>query len=351
MMSSASGDSAGRDENERRNTELNMLDRSTRIRCARLGRRSPFTIAGSLSLLAGFGLAVSPLFGQPAPFPDPKFWVPDGPVNAIVVTNGTAYFAGDFSYVGPRTGPAAIFEEATGQTLAGPPRIGGLVKAVQPDGSGGWFIGGTFTNIGGTSITNVAHLLPNLALDHAWRAGLNGSAVNALALDSARLYIGGSFSRIGGQPITGLGAVNARDGSLSSWNPQFSGSVNAMQIANSLLYVGGNFFSVGNSNRGNLAAIATDSTALANAWNPQADLQVLALQPRAWWPHLNQVSGTKRFGQHQPHAHTLAKTTGIFRRVTSGKQCGPLRRWQAAISSAGGAAMSGIFRERRILWI
>ncbi len=52
-----------------------------------------------------------------------------------------------------------MFNQASGALQAVPPLINGVVKAVVPDGSGGWFIGGTFTSIGSAAITNVAHLI------------------------------------------------------------------------------------------------------------------------------------------------------------------------------------------------
>jgi hypothetical protein len=55
-------------------------------------------------------IVVSQLRAQPAALSDPKFWFPAGPVNAMVVTNDTVYLGGDFSYVGPRTGPVALFD-------------------------------------------------------------------------------------------------------------------------------------------------------------------------------------------------------------------------------------------------
>jgi hypothetical protein len=240
------------------------------------------TTAGKLIAFACYCMAVSQLRGQPAALSDPKFWFPAGPVNAILATNNTVYIGGDFSYVGPRTGPVALFDQAAGGLQAAPPRINGtpgvsgVVKAVVPDGSGGWFIGGTFTGIGTLAVTNVAHLKPDLTPDAGWNARLVGSTVNALALDNGRLYIGGTFSKINGQTlIGGLAGVNAAS-PIVNWDPQLSGTVNAMQVVGGLVYVGGNFFSVGSSNLQNLAAIST-STALANSFNPAPDLQVLTL--------------------------------------------------------------------------
>jgi hypothetical protein len=241
------------------------------------------TTAGKLIAIACYCMAVSQLRGQPAALSDAKFWFPAGPVNAILATNNTVYIGGDFSYVGPHTGPIALFDQAAGGLQAAPPRINGtagvngVVKAVVPDGSGGWYIGGTFTGIGTLAVTNVAHLKPDLTPDAGWNAKLVGSTVNALALDSGRLYIGGSFSKINGQTLSGgLAGVNAAS-PVVNWDPQLSGTVNAMQVVGGLVYVGGNFYSVGSSNVQNLAAIST-STALANSFNPSTvDAQVLAL--------------------------------------------------------------------------
>ncbi|MEO6036487.1 MAG: hypothetical protein ABIQ35_14640, partial [Verrucomicrobiota bacterium] len=162
------------------------------------------------------------------------------------------------------------------QFLFSPQRISGIVKAIVPDDAGGWFIGGTFTRIGDVAITNIARLNSDLSLDTRWNAGMVGSTVNALILESGRLYIGGQFSRINGQTIGNLAGVNASNASVA-WNPQLAGTVNAIRIDAGLLYAGGSFFSVGSSNVQNLAAIST-TTALATSWNPAPDQAVLALE-------------------------------------------------------------------------
>ncbi len=242
---------------------------------------------GRLIVFTCFCLTVSRLHCQPAALSDPKFWFPAGPVNAILATNDTVYLGGDFSYVGPHTGPVALFDQAAGALLAAPPRINGtpgvngVVKAVVSDGSGGWFIGGTFTGIGTLAITNLAHLNPDLTPDPGWNAKMVGSTVNALAVDSGRLYIGGSFSKINGLALTGGLAGVGVGNPVVNWNPMLGGSVNAMQVVGGLVYVGGSFYNVGNSNLQNVAAIST-TTALANSFNPSTvDSSVFCLSVTA----------------------------------------------------------------------
>ena len=237
---------------------------------------NPLATPAKFIALACYGMVVYQLHGQPAPFPNSQFWFTDGPVNAILATNGMVYIGGDFSYVGPHTGPLALFDQTTGGLQASPPPINGTIKTVVSDGAGGWFVGGTFTSIGTMEITNVAHLNRDLTPDINWNANLVGSTVNALALDSGVLYIGGSFSKINGLAVQGLAGV-AVTNPVVSWNPQLSGSVNALQVTNGLVFVGGNIFSVGNSNVQNVAEIST-STALANSFNPSTvDLPVFTL--------------------------------------------------------------------------
>ena len=77
--------------------------------------------------------------------PDRRFWAFDGPVHAMVATNGTAYVGGEFWYVGPTNGAIGTIDLATNETPAGWPYVvGGQIYAAIPDNNGGWFVGGSF---------------------------------------------------------------------------------------------------------------------------------------------------------------------------------------------------------------
>ncbi len=214
---------------------------------------------------------------QPAYVSDQKFWTPDGTVNKLLATNGTLYLAGDFTYFGPRTGPAGLFNVANGEFLGSPPAINGTLYAIVPDTAGGWFIGGIFTRIGNLGITNLAHLKPDLSVDTQWNAQLIGTGVYALALHNGRLYVGGTFTSVRGTKVSGLAGLQASDAS-AVWVPAMSGSVYALKAWENALYIGGKFTSAGGSSRANLAAISLEDTALATAWNPGADQQVNAVE-------------------------------------------------------------------------
>ena len=79
-----------------------------------------------------------------------RTWVTDGPVFAFARLGDTVYIGGRFSQFGPRTGPGVGIDAVTGQVEPDQPEVSGSgdagdVLAAEPDGSGGWFIGGSFT--------------------------------------------------------------------------------------------------------------------------------------------------------------------------------------------------------------
>src|SRR4051794_29400215 len=98
-------------------------------------------------------------------FPE-RAYVTDGSVNAIAVgQDGTTYIGGQFSGVGPWTGSGVGIGTVSGQSTGLPEVVGGPVQAVQPDGHGGWYIGGAFTHVTGIPRTGLAHILPDGSVD------------------------------------------------------------------------------------------------------------------------------------------------------------------------------------------
>jgi hypothetical protein len=96
-------------------------------------------------------------------------WETNGPVNAIVRNGNTIYLGGQFSYVGPNTGSGAVLNTSNGKLDQTPLlKITGNVNTSIPDGKGGWFIGGSFTQVQGEARTGLAHVLPNGMLDKNW---------------------------------------------------------------------------------------------------------------------------------------------------------------------------------------
>lgn len=208
---------------------------------------------------------------------DTRFWVTDGNVNATVQSGDTLYVGGNFTYIGPNTGSGTSLSLLTGAPLANSPRVDGLVLAVAPDGSGGWYLGGQFTKVGGVARQHLAHLLADQSLD-PWDPSPDG-AVLALATSGSTVFVGGTFTTIGGQSRSQIAAIDAESGLPTAWAPQANGPVQALVLQGATLYAGGQFTTIGGQTRLRVAALDT-TTALASSWAPDANGFVQALAVR-----------------------------------------------------------------------
>jgi hypothetical protein len=218
-------------------------------------------------------------------------YVTNGEVKAIAHAGSVTYIGGTFTEVGPATGPGVGINESTGADL-GWARIwgsGGSISAVVSDGSGGYYIGGSFSEVAGHAAENLAHIKSNGEVDTGWLPKAVGE-VKALAVSGGIVYVGGAFTVIGtnSQARNRIAALKASgvagEGEATSWNPKASNTVNALAVSGtSVVYVGGIFTEIGSTAviRNRLAAIKTNAeataTAEATSWNPKASNTVNAL--------------------------------------------------------------------------
>ncbi|KKU71414.1 MAG: hypothetical protein UX98_C0026G0003 [Parcubacteria group bacterium GW2011_GWA2_47_26] len=226
--------------------------------------------------------------------------VTNGRVLAITTApDGTIYLGGEFTRVYEHTGLGAPVNTTTGAAVSTFPAVAGgplepaapgstyfapytgMILAAVPDGSGGWYIGGDFTQVGGVTRNGIAHINSDGTLDSAFNPNAN-YRVRALVLSGSTLYVGGDFTAIGGQSRNRIAALNTSDGLATSWNPNatFGVDVNAkvftLLLDGTTLYAGGNFTAIGGQSRNNIAALNT-SDGLATSWNPNASSTVFAL--------------------------------------------------------------------------
>lgn len=248
-------------------TTLTTTPATRHARTTRL-LHAAWTLAGVLAFaLAGAGPATSQVIRQDLP-------ITNGTVNATAIVGTTLYMGGAFTAVGPTTGPGVPIDAGTGAAISGFPRLDGQVNAVVSDGSGGWFIGGAFTMVGGLPRANLAHVLSDNTVA-AWNPGASGQVL-ALAFDGLTLYVGGSFSAVGGQSRSNLAAVDGATGTVTAWDPGASSTVRAVALGAGVLYVGGSFTAIGVTSRMRLAAIDL-GLAVATPWNPVSNSTVRAI--------------------------------------------------------------------------
>ena len=206
---------------------------------------------------------------------------PNQLVQAISIPDsvGTRYLAGLFTaFDSWGTGSGALVDNQTGTVNTSFPAVtaGGAnsVLASAADGSGGFYIGGIFTTVGGVARNNLAHISSDGTVT-AWNPIINGY-VNAIAVSGDTVYIGGIIQSIGGVARnTGVVAVDSTTGTTTNWNPTVSNQVKAIAVSGNTVYIGGDFTTVGGVTRNGAAAINTDGT-LTN-WNPNIIGNVYAI--------------------------------------------------------------------------
>ena len=214
----------------------------------------------------------SPWLPPVPPAPTNRPPVTDGDVRCLVASGTTVYAGGDFSLIGPLTGKFSVTGAASGKPDLGMPVVDsaaadGAVHAIEPDGRGGWYIGGKFDTVGGLPRACLAHILPDGSVSD-WNPGLSAPAtgfVNSLSLSGGLLYLGGTFTAIGGVARANLAAVDAADGAVAAWNPGANGPVSALVADGATVHVGGTFTSAGGAARTNLACIDAVNGS-ATAW-------------------------------------------------------------------------------------
>ena len=163
------------------------------------------------------------------------------------------------------------FDATTGVAVSGFPEVKGSVYAVVPDGAGGWYIGGSFTSVGGFPRMDVAHILSNNTIS-PWNPNANG-AVRAMVLSAGTVYVGGEFTTIASQARSYIAALDGAAGSAVAWNPNANAPVLTLAVSGTTIYAGGSFTSIGGQTRNHAAGLDV-SNGLATNFDPNADYDV-----------------------------------------------------------------------------
>ncbi|WP_133257034.1 T9SS type A sorting domain-containing protein [Hymenobacter edaphi] len=202
---------------------------------------------------------------------------PNSTVQALALDGNTLYLGGSFSETGYFTGALGWLPGTTSIPDNTVPRLSGTVYCAEPDGAGGWYVGGSFSITSGTlTLRNLVHLTASRTLDAAFAPNPDG-AVNTVAVDGTTVYVGGSFANAGGLARQNLAAVAAGTGLATNWNPGANSTVQALRLDGPRLHAGGSFTQAGGQPQRYYAQLDKASGAAAHTVGPNSTVQALAL--------------------------------------------------------------------------
>ncbi|MGZ4599235.1 MAG: hypothetical protein ACXVGS_05175 [Oryzihumus sp.] len=235
-------------------------------------------LAVALALPVAASASPPNLSYNPAPADVPSWWGTNGRVTDIVAAGGRVYLAGGFDYVGPSTGYGVGVDGSSGNRLSGAPLVDDVVNAAVPDGSGGWFIGGSFTHVDGVYRPGAAQITAGGKVT-SWNPRPKGT-VYAIAVTDKAVVLGGDFTQIGSTPVaaTRLGAVDQNGGAaVPGWSASASSTVRSLAYAGSSVFAGGDFTVVNGTTRYRLAKLSATTGALDGTFRSGATASVLTL--------------------------------------------------------------------------
>ncbi len=169
--------------------------------------------------------------------------ISNGNVNALAISGDTLYVGGDFTTIGGQTrNRLASYQISTSTLLAFNPNVNATVSALAVNKSK-LYVGGAFSLIGSTLRYNFAEI--DVITGNATSLNtnvINGSSVNALAIQDSSVYSGGVYQYYNsGLPISNLATVKTQSGLIGYWQPQPDGIIRTLCVASDKIYVGGGF--------------------------------------------------------------------------------------------------------------
>ena len=203
-------------------------------------------------------------------------WQTNASVLGLAVAQGKAFVGGQFTRVRPpgaaagtsetvRTYLAAFNQTSGALDTTFNHTLNGAVWSIVASADGSRvFVGGDFTKVDGVTRNRVAAfdtttgaLIANINPNVSYR-------VKTLAIGGTSLYLGGSFGLVNNVVRNRAAAINNVTGALQAWNPNVDADVYAIDAAddNAKVYLGGTFAKVGGTNRWAVASVSPSTGAL-----------------------------------------------------------------------------------------
>ncbi len=198
-------------------------------------------------------------------------------VTAFTIDRNTLYMGGNFTSL---SSPTAYLSKAKATDASGDPAFpvtDGTINDIIPDGSGGYYVAGQFSVIGGISRNNIAHVLANNQIDPVFNPDVN-NYISSLTADGSNIYLSGGFTAVNGQVRNHVASCNKSNGILTVLDPNVNGPVWTMAISNGILYFGGKFSTVKSVTRNYAAGYDIAANALTS-WNPNLNLDAHKILP------------------------------------------------------------------------
>jgi hypothetical protein len=185
------------------------------------------------------------IFGQ-APSLQTHWDMPNGPINALAedTLNNRIYLGGLFDVVTDRYKTGGLFLDTSNLEIA--PQFPDFIQNINqsnekvmcstPDGMGGWYIGGRFTQVGDSVRNNLVHI-DQFGVVTDWYPTVDG-IVELIEKKGNAIYISGVFTQVNQQQRLSLAAIDSATGNLLPWNPGTSTlCVQNMFLSDSAMYL------------------------------------------------------------------------------------------------------------------
>lgn len=179
---------------------------------------------------------------------------PTGAVGRLRMADGRLFMSGNFRGMGPVTRNSSFLDPTDGSWVQSFAGANNPIRTAVPDGDGGWFIGGDFTEVAGAVRKRLARINADGSL-HPWAPEVSGN-VYCLAREGNSLYVGGEISEVDGISRSGLAEFDLGSGALTPWAPATNGKVTGIALADTMVFITGTFTSVGNEPHTRIARIS-----------------------------------------------------------------------------------------------